>query len=511
MNKIKKFKYVFLSVLFIVLSVVLFACGNKEEEEKDIELVISGLNPVFIDKDTETFDWLDGVTVSGKESVSEKDIHVVLPNEAHVDGTEVKFDACGDYSIPYYVTDGEGNYSVVSRLVKVRNIYNLYWLNATMPCLYSALDMVTNNYKSMLVFTRKDTINTDILDPERFIYVATDSLQSDLENAKKLTAKIANSDKYSYFRFFCNDAFNEMELFTFPFYGISADRYEVKLVSDGSWTYNTAFPYRDDGSYTLWRKNAEIYNGLWDLALKGEYQKVDGWYYTLTYNGFKAGSRYYTDAECSVMSVIAAQRSNVELWCAYPETLTSKDLKVQAEINKANMPKIAPEKLYEKLTDEQKAEFLKLVNFNKAEFDAKYFDKEGKYIIVTGTNPFNGALTDAEFAQVLDNISKDYVGYNILYKPHPSALAPSDDIPLVKAWFEKNNVKVLPGRLPMEVISWIYSDVAIGGFDSSLFMSVPQGNTQFFICNGADSLSTLTKQLYNDGAFGEVKFYWKES
>ena len=60
----------------------------------------------------------------------------------------------------------------------------------------------------------------------------------------------------------------------------------------------------------------------------------------------------------------------------------------------------------------------------------------------------------------------------------------------------------------MEVISWVYSDVNLGGFDSSLFMAVPQGNTEFFIARNADALSQLSKQLYNDGAFGSPEFYW---
>ena len=61
----------------------------------------------------------------------------------------------------------------------------------------------------------------------------------------------------------------------------------------------------------------------------------------------------------------------------------------------------------------------------------------------------------------------------------------------------------------MEVITWVYGDVKLGGFDSSLFMAVPQGNTEFFIAQNADALSVLSKQLYNDGAFGSPKFYWK--
>ncbi len=62
----------------------------------------------------------------------------------------------------------------------------------------------------------------------------------------------------------------------------------------------------------------------------------------------------------------------------------------------------------------------------------------------------------------------------------------------------------------MEVISWVYGDALIGGFDSSLFMSVPQGNTAFFIAKDASKLSAVSKLLYESGAFGDVAFYWSE-
>ncbi len=174
------------------------------------------------------------------------------------------------------------------------------------------------------------------------------------------------------------------------------------------------------------------------------------------------------------------------------------------------MPKMEPDEMYRKLSDEQKAYFLELVNFDKAEFDTKYFDQEGDYLIITGTNPFTGAFTDAEFADLLARIGNEYQGYNLLYKPHPSAALPAEGS-LTAKWLSDNGVKILPGRLPMEVISWVYSDVAMGGFDSSLFMSVPQGNTKFFIAKDASSLSVLTKQLYDSGVFGSPKFFWKNA
>ncbi len=505
-------KKMLIGIMVMLIVFVAGACENKSTD--NAAPVISGVEAVFIDRETDTLDLFDGVVAideedSGVQTDVTENVTVTLPPQATRDGNKVKFNQCGDYEIKYSVKDNAGNEKIVNRPVKVRNIYNMYCVNATLPVLYCALDMVTNNYKSILTFTRKDTINMEALDSKRFIYAENGAEDINLSFAKGMAVGIAKEDEHSYFRLFLNDAFNQIEIFTFIQHNIPQERYEVKLVSDGSWTYNTAFPYREENAYNVWEANSRIYNGVMEKAKAGEFNREDNGRFNINFEGTVVGSHYYSDAQLSQMAIMAAQRPNTELWCAYPETLDSADSRVQAEIDKAHMPKMEPDVMYEALSNEQKNEFLKIVNFDKDEFDKNYFDKDGDYLIVTGTNPFSGSFTDEEFADILNRIGNEYSDYNILYKPHPSAVTPPSDFVKVNEWLTENNVKILPGRLPMEVISWVYSDVAMGGFDSSLFMSVPQGNTKFFIAESADSLSVLTKQLYNDGVFGTPEFYWK--
>ncbi len=505
-------KKILIGIMVMLIVFVAGACENKSTD--NAAPVISGVKAVFIDRETDTLDLFDGVVAideedSGVQTDVTENVTVTLPPQATRDGNKVKFNQCGDYEIKYSVKDNAGNEKIVNRPVKVRNIYNMYCVNATLPVLYCALDMVTNNYKSILTFTRKDTINMEALDSKRFIYAENGAEDINLSFAKGMAVGIAKEDEHSYFRLFLNDAFNQIEIFTFIQHNIPQERYEVKLVSDGSWTYNTAFPYREENAYNVWEANSRIYNGVMEKAKAGEFNREDNGRFNINFEGTVVGSHYYSDAQLSQMAIMAAQRPNTELWCAYPETLDSADSRVQAEIDKAHMPKMEPDVMYEALSNEQKNEFLKIVNFDKDEFDKNYFDKDGDYLIVTGTNPFSGSFTDEAFADILNRIGNEYSDYNILYKPHPSAVTPPSDFVKVNEWLIENNVKILPGRLPMEVISWVYSDVAMGGFDSSLFMSVPQGNTKFFIAESADSLSVLTKQLYNDGVFGTPEFYWK--
>ena len=207
----------------------------------------------------------------------------------------------------------------------------------------------------------------------------------------------------------------------------------------------------------------------------------------------------------------AAQQDNAEWWGAFPETLVSLDTKVNAEIEKAHLIKKLPENMWADLSDEQKRNFLDSVSFDKESFDQTYFAKSGKYLIVTGTNPYTGSFTAVEFLNVLDKIVTDYPNYNILFKPHPASVPTPPGFNQSDGVYEymvEHDIAILPGRLPMEVISWVYGDALIGGFDSSLYMSVPGKNVAFFIAENSESLSVVTKTLYDSGMFDNIKFYW---
>lgn len=491
----KKKVIVWLSVLTLMLFSV--GCADKAAAPVETSVSLEGLTPVFMDRQTETVDLLDGVAATEIDSAGNKTdltegLRVVLPAEAEGDLHEIRFNACGDYQVPYYVKDRNGKVTIKNRTVKVRNIYNLYWVNATLPPLYCALDMVTNSYRSMLFCERANTFDFDTLG-DRFIW-AKEGFSDDNHNELIHYVAELSRDSNSYFRFFRDDVRVQLEARVFAKNRISPDRYEVKLLSDGAASYNSAFPYRENNTFEKWTQNKNRFYSVFQKNAAGE---ADG----LQDN--------YLAWELKETAIIAAQRDNTELWCAYPETLTSKDPLVQAEIEKANMPKKAPDQMYRALTQEQKDRFLELVNFDKSDFDGKYFTRTGKNMIITGTNPISGNLSDDAFVSVLNKIKTDFPDYNYLFKSHPTASLPSESyLPNTFAWFTENQVEILPARLPMEVISWVYADTAMGGFDSSLYMSVPQGNVKFFISTGPDALSALTKQLYSDGVFGDPAFYW---
>ena len=67
------------------------------------------------------------------------------------------------------------------------------------------------------------------------------------------------------------------------------------------------------------------------------------------------------------------------------------------------------------------------------------------------------------------------------------------------------NIEVLPGRMPIEAITFMYDNLKLGGFASSLYMNIDKGNTLFFICKSKDILVTPLDILYDD-LFADADF-----
>ena len=90
-----------------------------------------------------------------------------------------------------------------------------------------------------------------------------------------------------------------------------------------------------------------------------------------------------------------------------------------------------------------------------------------------------------------------------MYKPHPSALPDENQ----EQFLNDLGIQVLPGTIPMEALCFIYPNLNLGGFCSSLYMSVDKGKTKFFFVQSKDDLIAPLNQLYDD-LFSDAKFYY---
>lgn len=201
--------------------------------------------------------------------------------------------------------------------------------------------------------------------------------------------------------------------------------------------------------------------------------------------------------------LINSLRENVDYYLQFPELIEFKDKKVEKKLKKANMHKIDAKQQYNDLTDEQKNMFFKIVNLDKNTFDKEYFTSDNeKYLIITGTTPINGRYLKGIYQRMLKKVVEEYKNeYTIFYKPHPRAIPEGKD----EEYLKELGIKILPGKMPMEAILFVYDNIKLGGFASSLYMSANKGDTLFFFANNKEELVEPINILY-DKLFNEAKF-----
>ena len=129
-------------------------------------------------------------------------------------------------------------------------------------------------------------------------------------------------------------------------------------------------------------------------------------------------------------------------------------------------------------------------------YNSQFLNRDKEILIITGTN-IAGLETNVPY---IDQVIEDFGDTHYLYfKPHPS-YPPNSDL---LAYFAEYNITVLPHRTPMEAIMWMFPEVYVGGYNSSLYMSAEYGQTLFFLGN----IGSPITDLRDYGHFDNVVYY----
>lgn len=376
------------------------------------------------------------------------------------------------------------------------NVYEIYATYATLPTLYSGLNMVVEDNEKFIWYGRSGTLSTAILEQDdkvtlsEFMYQTNNLATKVVEEIKDYVFSVMQKDPNAHFELYVDDFRHWIEITTLCELGLNADRYDVYYCSDGTYTYTKQYSYRN-GPISTYNSKVTARASMVENARSNKYAAdiTDGY----MNNGNTSSMDF-----CDDYIIPGAALDNIHYWAQYPEYVSSASKEVQAIFYNV-IDKQLPELMYAALNNEQKNAFLALVNFDKATFDQTYFNKNnGKsYLIVTGTNPYSD-----DTYRYIQKVNTQYgEQYNIVFKPHPSAI-PSGAAATNLA---DQGIEILPGRLPMEVILWIYPEYKTGGYNSSLYMSAPKGNTLFFFANDKQQLSSPIKELF-DSLFYTAEF-----
>lgn len=395
--------------------------------------------------------------------------------------------------------------------------YNIYINTSTLPTFMAMLNIAQNDDVNGFFWTRKNTsIDIDGIKERNHNLKLSEYLGNNSETDFKLKIvpeikeyikDVLQSDSNAFFNLYVDDYRFYLDLELFGKIGIGDNRYNYYYYSDGTSSYvkyytskggsiHREFKMREENGYEDFLKEKEEYNQIVEKIRTNqlEYNEIPGSYFA-----DESGIGYVYD-----YMLIALLRDNVNYLLQYPQKIDFKDEKVAKEMENANFVKMDLKKQFSELSEEQQKTFLSNIFLDKAEFDSKYFEnQDGKYLIITGTNPFYGDLNKEKFEELIKKVKEDYgEEYTILYKPHPSALPNEEQ----QEFLENLNIKILPGKMPMEAIMFVYPNIKIGGYASSLYMSAEEGQTLFFFAEKPEDLVEPLNTLYSE-MFSNAKLY----
>lgn len=395
--------------------------------------------------------------------------------------------------------------------------YNIYIGSQMLPAFMAVLDMTEKEEVQGFFWTQKSSsLNLENIKEkapnlkisEYMGNTSEDVYKNNLiPEVKEYIKSILQEDENAFFNLYVDEYRFYSDTEYFAKIGITDNRYNYYFYSDGTLSYvkdfegtnfivHKEYKMREENGYNDFLEYKEQYFNILEGIRSNQ----------LEYNKYPGSYMVGEDGDSLIYDylLIATLRDNVQYLLQFPQLIDYKDERVASEMENANLIKIDLKEQYQNLKEEQQQEFLKNINLDKQSLDEKYFkDENEKYLIITGAKPFYSSIGKEKFENILNEIYKEYgEEYTLLYKPHPSALPDEEQ----QKFLENLNIQVLPGRIPMEAIMFIYPNVKIGGFPSTLYLSAEEGQTLFFIEENKETLDQPLEQLY-DKLFTGSKFY----
>ena len=396
--------------------------------------------------------------------------------------------------------------------------YDIYITTSTLPTFMAMLDMAGKDEVQGFFWTQRATsLNLDSIKNHTKKLKISEYIGNSKEydfktkvipEIKEYIKNVLEKDEDAYFNLYVDDYRFYLDVELFGKIGLGDNRYTYYLYTDGTSSYTTDFKIgniyshkeyriREKDSYNDFEKEKNDYFELIDKIRSNQYQ----------YNNMPGSYMVEDDGDTYIYDymLLAALRKNVKFMIQFPQLIHFEDERVAEEMKEANFIKIDLREQYQNLSMEGKEILLESIKLNKNELDKEYFVDENstKYLIITGTKPYYGDFTQKDFEKIIKDITEKYgKDYTILYKPHPSEIPDEEK----ESFLNSINIKVLPGKIPIEAIMFVYPTVKIGGFVSSLYLSAEEGQTLFFFAENKEKLVTPLNDLY-DSVFYNAEFY----
>lgn len=398
-----------------------------------------------------------------------------------------------------------GDYKITSKdfdscIVKINGIsepneYNFYITSNTLPTLYATLDIVSSDKQAYIWYGKENMLNNDQLKLNQNITVSEFSGNSEaliysvLDEVKSKIKEIFESDKNAYFHLYTDDTRHWLEYPLFAELGLDSLRYDITYYSEGDKSYENdklEYSYVNDDDYKLFLQIQSDETKLLNEVKSNKYPTTRDYLLGLLPRKLEYINDYILPSTF---------RNNVKYILEYPELITFKDEKINTALkNNNNIYKLTFIDGYNDLNDNQKEVFFKYINFNKEEFKDTYLNKNNNkdYLVIT-----DDGITEKDDIETLLKKSKEKYGndYNILFRSDTNYTDILDEL----------DIPYLPTNLPLELITTIYEDIKLGGFETVEYMNIKKENILFLFANNKEDLKYIKNSLEED-FFKDIEF-----
>ena len=367
--------------------------------------------------------------------------------------------------------------------------YYFYISVGTMPTLYSGLHLLSHDKPSYVSYERASTFDAAEFPDRAFVYPVADptdhatneELRAMSEAMKRRILEINAEDPTAVFGLWVDDLRCRLGYDWFVAQGIDSARVKVSLLSDGTATYNNFYNYFGDPATA--QQNWETY--------AAEVEALD-W----NHGGRYPETRAEFELESWTWPYYLATRPGYRLVMQNGALLESSCPFITDKLREMQIEDIQPYEMLSALSESARRLFYDMAGFDYDKFAALFDASPKGNLIIIGTSHQNAASEQQQRDYVARIVEQYGAAYDIFFKPHPadtSSASYETDFP---------GLTLLPGQMPFEIFVWSLMDHVdmIGGYPSTVFLTVPVDKVRFIFAPDAESLVRPLNLLFRDAA-----------
>lgn len=364
--------------------------------------------------------------------------------------------------------------------------YYFYVTFGTMPTLYAGLHLLSHDKPSYVFYERSKTFAPAEFPARAEVTIASDptnNATADDERRmrtemKRRIREINAENPTAVFGLYVDDLRCRIGYDWFVAQGIDSARVKVSMLSDGTATYNNFANYFGDPATA--EQNWDDY--------AAQVEALD-W----NHGGRYPETRSIPEFESHTWPYYLSTLPNYRLEMQDGSLLESSGAFMDEKLAQMDILSVQPYELLSALPLSAQQQFYRMAGFDYDHFAGLFDASPKENLIIIGTSHKNSESekTQRRYVQL---IVDQYGGeYDIFFKPHPADKSSAD--------YEKRfGLTLLPGQMPFEIFVWSLIDKIdlIGGYQSTVFLTVPLDKVGFIFAPNAASLIRPLNILFRD-------------